>query len=235
MDLFLIQNSSIDNFVKSYTFHGIQIEPDKISPTFNKFYELKTLKSKLLIKDHKINNDYFDNRGNFLEPNTRKTFFRGKEPYDPPYKWMGLGLKVLGEHDDGNDEWLEKISKESNWAVAYRGINTKKNSKFKVQDYLKYFIERKDLNIAITNNGENLIDHRKWKPTPVGKGIWMTPYIKLAEKYTQTISFNNKQYKVLLMAKVNISKIRQPKGTNFWVLNNEDIRIYRVLFKEINN
>ena len=61
----------------------------------------------------------------------------------------------------------------------------------------------------------------------------MTPYIKIAEKYTQNITFNNKKYKVLLMAKVKIDKIREPKGTNFWVLDDEDIRIYRILFKSI--
>ena len=61
----------------------------------------------------------------------------------------------------------------------------------------------------------------------------MTPNIKVAEKYTQTISFNNKKYKVLLMAKVKISEIQEPKGSKFWILNNDDIRIYRVLFKEI--
>ena len=61
----------------------------------------------------------------------------------------------------------------------------------------------------------------------------MTPYIKIAEKYTQNITFSNKKYKVLLMAKVKIDKIREPKGTNFWVLDDEDIRIYRILFKSI--
>ena len=61
----------------------------------------------------------------------------------------------------------------------------------------------------------------------------MTPYIKVAEKNTQVISFKDKQYKVLLMAKVKISEIMEPKGSKFWVLNNNDIRIYRILFKEI--
>ena len=61
----------------------------------------------------------------------------------------------------------------------------------------------------------------------------MTPNIKVAEKYTQAISFNNKKYKVLLMAKVKISGIQEPKGSKFWILNSNDIRIYRVLFKEI--
>ena len=59
----------------------------------------------------------------------------------------------------------------------------------------------------------------------------MTPYIKTAEKFTKTISFNKKNYKILLMAKVKIDKIRQPEGTSFWVLNDEHIRIYRILFK----
>ena len=35
------------------------------------------------------------------------------------------------------------------------------------------------------------------------------------------------------MAKVYIKGIREPEYTNFWVLNKENIRIYRILFKEI--
>ena len=62
----------------------------------------------------------------------------------------------------------------------------------------------------------------------------MTPYIHIAEKYTQYISFNDKKYKVLLMAKVKISEIHQQKGSSFWLLSDEYIRIYRVLFKKIN-
>ena len=46
------------------------------------------LKNKLLIEKYKINKDNFDNEGNFLIPNLRK---RGKELYDPPYGWIGIG------------------------------------------------------------------------------------------------------------------------------------------------
>ena len=234
-DLFLIQNSPIDNFVKTFNLEDIYFQPNEISPTLTKFYELKTLKTKLLIHDYIIDKKCFDNNGNFIYPNTRRNFFRGKEHYYPPYKWMGIGLNVSGKYDNGNDDWLDDISQKSEWAIAYRGIRTAKNSKIKIENYLKYFIEKRDLTIAITNKGENLNDKRRWKATPVGKGIWMTPYISIAEKYTQAISFDNKKYKILLMAKVKINKIREPKGNNYWVLNNEDIRIYRVLFKEINN
>ena len=61
----------------------------------------------------------------------------------------------------------------------------------------------------------------------------MTPYIKTAEKFTKTISFNKKNYKILLMAKVKISEIIEEEDSNFWILKNDAIRIYRVLFKEI--
>ena len=61
----------------------------------------------------------------------------------------------------------------------------------------------------------------------------MTPIIKIAEKYTQTIFFNNKNYKVLLRTKIKISEIKRAKVSDFLVLNKDYIRIYRVLFKEI--
>ena len=35
------------------------------------------------------------------------------------------------------------------------------------------------------------------------------------------------------MAKVKINQIVEPEGSKFWILNNNDIRIYRILFKEI--
>ena len=229
-DLLLIQNSPIENYVKSINFQDFH--PKEISPIISKFNELKTLKKELLIKDYNIDIKYFDNRGNFLNQIPRNNLFRGKEKYDPPQNdWMGLGLNVLGKYDEGNDDWLEDISNKSEWAIAYRGITSKNNSKYTIKDYLKYFIVKGNLKIAETNNGEKINDKRHWRT--VGKGIWMTPSINIAEKYTQTILFNEKTYKVLLMAKVKIDKIREPIGTNFWVLNNDDIRIYRILFKEI--
>ena len=229
-DLLLIQNSPIENYVKSINFQDFH--PKEISPIISKFNELKSLKKELLIKDYNIDIKYFDNRGNFLNQIPRNNLFRGKEKYEPPQNdWMGLGLNVLGKYDEGNDDWLEDISNKSEWAIAYRGITSKNNSKYTIKDYLKYFIVKGNLKIAETNNGEKINDKRHWRT--VGKGIWMTPSINIAEKYTQTILFNEKTYKVLLMAKVKIDKIREPIGTNFWVLNNDDIRIYRILFKEI--
>ena len=102
----------------------------------------------------------------------------------------------------------------------------------KMKTYLKDLIENQSLKNANVILKKGLNDSRHWKI--IKSGIYMTPYIKIAEKYTQSISFDNKKYKVLLMAKVKISEIQQPKGSPFWLLNDEHIRIYRVLFKEFN-
>ena len=228
--LLLLKNFSIDNIIKSEHFEKLTLKHINEYPIFSKFYEIKLLKNNLLIEKYKIDQKYFDNRGNFLVPNSRNNIFRGKELYDPPYGWIGIGLKVLGKYKDGNN-WLEDISNNSEWAIAYRGIGYNKDNKSgKIFNILKYFI-LKDFNIVINSFQSKLNDIRHGGE--VKDGIYLTPYINIAEKYTDCISFNNQKYKVLLMAKVKIDKIREPEGSNFWVLNNEDIRIYRVLLKKI--
>ena len=226
-NLFLLQNSQIDNFVKINNFNEIPMKQMEIFPKFSEFKKLYLLKMKLLIENYAINKDCFDNRGNFLNPNARKNIYRGKEIYEPPYGWMGLGLNVLGKYQD--DIWLEDITDKSEWAIAYRGIFSKDENKMK--GLIKYYIEKQDLKIAETTIKGQIYNRRRWKS--INKGVYITPYIKVAEKYTQSISFNNKKYKVLLMAKVKIGQIVEPEGSDFWILNNDYIRIYRVLFKEI--
>ena len=224
-DLFLIQNSSVDNFVKSFNFKEMNINQNLKIQSLSKLNELKSIKFEFIMKELNTNEIYLDNKGNFLYPNSRRIKFRGKEIYDPPYGWMGLGLNVSGKY--GNDKWLEDISKDSEWAVAYRGIASKNMKKI-----LEYFIKNRNLKSSEVNLKKGLNDSRHWKI--IKSGVYMTPFIKIAEKYTQSISFNNKNYKVLLMTKVKISEIQQPKNSPFWLLNSEHIRIYRVLFKEIN-
>ena len=225
----IIQNSSIDNFVKSFNFQQLSLKQNDNFPSISKFQELKKIKFKYLIEDYEIKEKYFDNRGNFLNPNSRKKHFRGKEIYYPPYNWLGLGLNVSGQYDGGNDNWLEDVSYKSEWAIAYRGIASK-NPDF-IKKIIRDIIEKRDLKNAVVKFKKKLNDRRHWGT--IESGIYMTPYIKVAEKNTQVISFKDKQYKVLLMAKVKISEIMEPKGSKFWVLNNNDIRIYRILFKEI--
>ena len=226
-NLFLLNNSHIDNFVKCYNFNEIPLTQFQSNLMLNKFSELNSIKMKLLINRYEINKDCFDNRGNFLSPNSRKIIFRGKEVYEPPYGWMGLGLNVLGKYE--NDIWLKDITDKSEWAIAYRGIFSKDANKIK--NFIKYYIEKQDLKNAVIEIKEQKKNKRNSKT--INKGVYMTPHIKVAEKYTQSISFNSKKYKVLLMAKVLTKEIVEPEDSDFWILEDKDIRIYRILFKEI--
>jgi len=43
-------------------------------------------------------------------------------PYNPPtHNWIGYGLKVLGQYDNGNNDWIEMNGNPNEWAVAYHG------------------------------------------------------------------------------------------------------------------
>ena len=119
-----------------------------------------------------------------------------------------------------NNNWLEDISNKSEWAIAYRsiGANKSNNSDEKIKN-LKSFIEKRFEKLK--NN------------------VYVTPNIKTAEKYATTIICNNSKYKILLMTKIKINKIKniellKEDNQEFWSLDNDNVRIYRILFKKIN-
>ena len=217
-NLILLNNFPIDNFIKSECFENLSLDQINKYSFFSKFSEIKMLKNNLLIEKYKISQDYFDNRGNFLIPNSRNIKFRGKELYDPPYDWIGIGLNVLGKYEKDNN-WLEDISDKSDWAIAYRSIGSNKyNNSGKKINYLKYFIEK---------------GFKRLK-----NGVAVTPNIKAAEKYANTIIYNNTKYKVLFMTKVNVNNIKKREilkdEVKFWLSDADNVKIYRVLFKKIN-
>ena len=71
-DLFLIQNSPIDNFVKSLNFQEITLNQNGKFQFFSKLNELKSIKFNFINKEYKIDETHLDNRGNFIYPNTRR-------------------------------------------------------------------------------------------------------------------------------------------------------------------
>ena len=227
-NIFII-NDSLDNFVKSKNFYKLNyINYNIKNPIFNKINEMKILSDQFLTELCKIPKNNFDYKGNTLNPNSSNNIMRGKEIYYPPYGWIGIGLNVLEKYE--NDNWLINNSDSSEWAIAYHGISPK-NSPNIIKKLLKYIIIKNDLSIAICNMENKSNDKRNWGK--VGSGIYLIPNIKIAENYTRTITFNNKKYKVILMARVYIKGIREPENSNFWVLDPKNIRIYRILFKEI--
>ena len=120
-------------------------------------------------------------------------------------------------------------SKSSVWAIAYYSIiDTKKP----FQKLIYNIITNDELKYKVSGIKSDLNDKRHWGK--VGNGIYLTPNIKNAESKASIFSINNKKYKIVFMAKVYINGIKEPENTNFWVLDYNNIRIYRILFKEIN-
>ena len=120
---------------------------------------------------------------------------------------------------------MEDKSNSSEWAIAYHGINQKISEEVNKR-IINYIITKNGIKSSISKIKSNTNDKRN--RGKVGEGIY------LSQNYPGIISFNNKKNKVLFMAKVFIKGIREPEYYNFWVLEEKYIRIYRILFKEIN-
>ena len=205
--------------------------------------EINALKDNYLEVLNSLKNDFnfqindFDSRGDFLIPNTNNITKRGKEDYYPAYGWIGIGLNVSCKYEkDGF--WIHKTIN-SKWANAYLGLRKNPNDRniINIKDYLYDLISNNDKIEIFERKVDFKDDTRHWKKK-YEKGIFLHSKIENAEKDAGLINIKNennenKTYKVLLMARVKIDEISQPKNEDFWVLGKQFIRIYRILFKEI--
>lgn len=208
------QKNYMRNAIKSYKF-----DLNNDNDILNKIEEIVKLKS--FIKD-KVGKENFDYKGNSMDFNSSENMFRGKEKYFPPYGWIGIGLKAIGKYED--DNWLKLKDESSEWANSFHPISDVNLIKTMIKEGLKpgKFQDQKDEN-----------DKRNYG-NKVGIGNYLYQDIKVAESKANTIHINGKKYKFIFMARVKISKIREPQDLNYWILDNEYIRIYRLLIKEIN-
>ena len=203
----------------------------------NKFKELLSIKN-YLIEHCKFKNN-FDSRGDLLIPNTSNILKRGKKDYNPPYGWIGIGLNVSGKYEENKDDkdgdWLFDYE-DSKWANAYLGFYQEKNSNnIKISDNIKEYLHdlvTNDEKLEIFERKVDFDDSRQLIKR-YEKGIYLSPKIENLEKEACIVSIGNKIYEVLLMAKVKIKEISQPKNKDIWVLDKKFIRIYRILLKEI--
>ena len=223
------RNYFIDTIIKTQNFSDSSIKKIKKDyPGFNQLYEYKFIYDNILNID--LKNKYFDFKGNTINPNSSYNIERGTEKYDPPYGWFGIGLNVINKYES-NKDWLENKTNNGKWAIAYHGIGQYLPSN-KVKEALINIITKDGLVPGKSQHFKNNKDKRH-PGKEIGEGIYLSPSINLAEKYSGIISIKKKRYKVILMAKVLIEKIREPNEIQFWILDKKDIRIYRILVKEI--
>ena len=176
-NIFVLLNHKPNNFIKSEQFiilpqTAIQNLCEK-NPILNNLKEVKNIIN--YFKDSLIPGEYFDFRGNTINPNLSNNLIRGNEIYDPPYGWFGIGLNV--ERIYGTDfNSLFNNSNSNEWAIAYHGITSKLSSD-KIKKLIKIIITNNGIKIGKSKMKSNSNDIRHWGK--VGEGIYLIPKLKL--------------------------------------------------------
>ena len=81
-------------------------------------------------------------------------------------------------------------------------------------------------------------DDLRHKGKKCGKGVYVTPKIKVAENYTQDLWVFElkKKYRIVFQCRVNTETFRQSSiRPDYWILkgDGQEIRPYRILIKEL--
>ena len=219
---------------QSEEFNNLNMEQFKIrfnnDPEFTELNFLKEIHRDLLIGQCKLSKKFLDPEGNRSD-DWGIDEERGNMKYYPPINWIGIGIKVIDKYDNGNNEWIGMDNTEGEWCVAYHGLcggfpsedvkritgNIVKGDKLKPGEGQLYE-ESEDLN----HSGNK-----------VGIGVYVTPQIDIAEEYAGISEINGVEYYTVLMVRVKPSSIRHcEEEKDYWVLESDEIRPYRILYKK---
>ena len=170
---------------------------------------------------------------------------RGGEDYIPPInKWIGVGLNVLNQYDNGDNSWIDYKNLKGEFAIAYIGLYNFFNDENNFSNYSNsinlskslFDMQKKKLYCKQDNMRDNSF-FSFIKRDKCGDGICVFQNPDDAENFAGIIEINNKiRIKIILMCRVNSEKIRQPKNyEQCWILNPtpDEIRPYRILIKKI--
>ena len=198
--------------------------------------KIKSIYEKNILGVCRLTKDMLDERGNrhpseWPEPPQ----IRGGMTYNPPkHNWVGYGLKVLGQYDNGNNDWIKMDNNPNEWAVAYHGTGAsavhpicKKGGKFFSRKVEGEAERQKCENYQNMNPRNNNLFQK------CGIGAYFSPSLDYANDYAE-----GKQSPVVIMCRVNPYKIRIPKGyeTKEWITDGtrNTVRPYRILV-DLNN
>ena len=166
--------------------------------------EIKSIYEKNILGACKLTKDMLDERGNRnpkdwpAPPQTR-----GGMPYHPPtHNWVGYGLRVWGQYDNGNNDWIAMDGNANEWAVAYHGTKTKAvkpiceaNGKF--FSTIKEGAVRQKCKDCLNTNKKSQNLYKK-----CGEGAYASPLLNYANAFGGAI----------IMCRVNPKRIRTPLG-----------------------
>lgn len=162
--------------------------------------------------DFRFNQDFSEVKDDGRE------LFRGGERYLLPVGWKRFSVKVHGKYDDGDNSWLKED--ESGWAVCYHGTSESSLP-------------------GILSTGFKAGPGQKFS-AETGTGIYCTPWIDVAQHYSEPKPVDGHCVQVVLQLRVRPSAIKKVTKApteienKYWVINDpKDIRAYGVLIREL--
>jgi hypothetical protein len=233
------KNITLSNFREGSICFNVSIQDedeDKISERleeFSKSDNIECIYEKSILEACKLSQDMLDERGN-RDPSEwpKPPQKRGGMPYNPPTNnWIGYGLKVLDEYDEGNNDWIAMDGNPKEWAVAFHGTGAsnvepicKKGGKFFSRKVKGQAVRQKCEDLP-NMNPKSQNEYEKCK-----QGAYVSPSLDYANYYAQ-----NKESPVVIMCRVDPNKIRIPKGyeEDEWITDGtrNTVRPYRILIK----
>jgi hypothetical protein len=125
-----------------------------------------------------------------------------KKKYTIPNGWNGYGLKVMGLYDNGNNDWIGNGNSEGEWYIGYHGTKTMGA----VNGIINHGFRRGNGQSHQESINSNPLTEIKYPKC--GVGVYFTPDIVEAKKYTEPIYYHGYKFSVVIMCRINPYKVR---------------------------
>ena len=161
--------------------------------------------------------------------------------YIPPIGWTGIGLKAKNIYDSGDNSWIGSNNSPGEWYVGYHGVK----GVVAIQNIYSEGFRRGERQFH--QNSSNINPLTNMKHDLCGVGVYFTPDIMEANTYTAPIAYNNYNYRIIFMCRINPYKVRIADiGNNkeYWIVEGDElgdlngkkrsdaVRPYRILFSK---
>ena len=171
-----------------------------------------------------------------VNKNEKEKIIGGKK-YVPAYGWTSYEFNIYNKYDKEDNSWLGCEGKEGEWINAYHGTARKSQSN---REIMKIIDDIYKNNLSEGSGQQyyksiNCNEDTKNTYYYCGKGVYLTPNIQIAEQYAGRLFINQKYYAVVLLFKVNPTKLRIPfEKQDYWICegSTDGVRPFRLLIKE---
>ena len=126
--------------------------------------------------------------------------------YTIPKGWKGFGLNVINQYED--NDWLGRCNSPREWYIGYHGTKNKGS----INGIINQGFRRGNGQTHQKSNNSNPLTNKEYPLC--GKGVYFTPDIEEAKKYTEPIEYNGYKYRVVFMCRINPYKTRIHSNPN---------------------